>query len=328
MKLHQLITAAALTAAVVVSPATAAAQDARPPASFFGMHYSPIADGTWPQAKVGSVRLWDAGTTWRDVNPARGVFVWGTLDAAVNNARAHGAEVSLVLGLTPQWAAIDPTQPAIYGPGTGTAPAHLEDWYTYVRAVATRYRGRIGSYEVWNEPESCGFWCGTPRQLADMARSAHRAVRAVDPAALMVAPGMVPVWGTDYAKRYAAAGGYRWADVISVHPYPRAGGRPRDAIALVVSYRSALARLGVRMPIWITEVNYEANVDDPVILDADEQARYLGQTYRQAWAAGVRRVTWYDWSSTTNLGVRAAAETGSPVPAKPGRRFTWVQHNW
>jgi hypothetical protein len=327
MKLH-LIAAAALTAVAVGSPPTAAAQDSAPPPSFFGMHYSPIGTGTWPQAKVGSVRLWDAGTTWRDIQPERGVWRWDFLDAAVANARSHGARVSLVLGLTPQWAAADPNQAAYYGPGTGTVPAHLEDWYTYVREVAHRYRGRIDSYEVWNEPESCGFWCGTPGQLAEMARSARRAVQAVDPDALMVAPGMVPRWGTGYAKLYAEVGGYRWADVISLHPYPRRGGKPRDAINLVVSYRKALARLGVDKPIWITEINYEANVDDPVPLSAEVQARYLGQTYRQAWAAGVRRVTWYDWAATTNLGVDTAAATGSPVPAKPGRRFTWVQHNW
>jgi hypothetical protein len=331
MKLR-LYATAALTAVAVASPATAAAQDTTPPASFFGMHYSPIADGSWPQAKVGSVRLWDAGTTWRDVNPARGVFVWDTLDAAVGNARTHGARVSLVLGLTPQWAAARPADAAYYGPGTGSPPAHLADWYAYVRAVVTRYSGRIDSYEVWNEPEAMGlFWTGTPAELATMARSAYRAVRSVDSAARLLSPGLVTRWGgmsRRWAREYAAAGGFRWADVLSIHPYPDAGGGPREAIAMTVGYQRFVAGLGAPLPVWITEVNYEANVDRPATLDAAEQARYLGQTYRQAWAAGVRRVTWYDWSSTTNLGVRAAAETGSPVPAKPGRRFTWVQHNW
>jgi hypothetical protein len=328
MKIH-LIAAAALTAVAIGSPPVAAAQDSTPPPSFFGMHYSPIASGTWPQADVGSVRLWDAGTTWRDIQPERGVWRWDFLDAAVANARSHGARVSLVLGLTPQWAAAHPHRKALYGPGTGSPPANLGDWYAYVRAVATRYSGRIDSYEVWNEPESCGFWCGSPAELATLARSARRAVQAVDPSALLVSPGMVPMWGTDYARRYNAAGGFRWADVVSVHPYPKPGGTPRDAIRLVVKYRDTLARWGVRRPIWITEMNYETNYGaEATPLTVDEQARYLGQTYRQAWAAGVRRVTWYDWSSSTNLGVRAAAETGSPVPAKPGRRFTWVQDNW
>lgn len=317
----QLITSLVLAAAALIGSAEVAAADvSTPPASFFGMHYSAVAEGTWPQADVGSVRLWDTGTSWRDLQPERGMWDWSRLDAAVDNAHAHGASVDLVLGPTPVWASARPTE-MHYLLGGGAEPAQLDDWWVYVHAVADRYRGRIASYEVWNEPD--WSFSGSPATLALMARTARDAVRSADPTALMVSPSPVLRLGSAWMSAYAAAGGYRWADVVGVHSYPARGEDPEQGIARTERARALLVALGVRRPIWDTETNLETNTGGR--LDRREQAAYVARFYLLAWTHGVSRVNWYDWNASPNLGVRMAAANGSTSASRAGLAFTRVR---
>src|SRR4051794_22764738 len=90
----RLLTFAVSVAAVTsLSPAvpagaTAAAKHKPKPAApitgqFFGVHHQGMhADGPigWPQAPVGSVRMWDNYVSWREVEVAPGVFDWTLID--------------------------------------------------------------------------------------------------------------------------------------------------------------------------------------------------------------------------------------------------------
>ena len=93
--------------------------------------------------RYGSLRLWDAGVTWPDIETSPGVYDWSRLDALVSAAQEHGVEVTLVLAMTPSF----------YGPAPTLPPTDLTAYADYVRAVMTRYRdfdGRrgIAAYEV------------------------------------------------------------------------------------------------------------------------------------------------------------------------------------
>jgi len=73
--------------------------------SFFGMDVNHLGDGTpWPLVPVGTLRLWDSGTMWSNLNTAQGVYNWTPLDAQIAMAQANGAEVLYALGGTPPWA--------------------------------------------------------------------------------------------------------------------------------------------------------------------------------------------------------------------------------
>lgn len=323
-----------LATLTIATPATAAEG---PPASFFGMHYNNISGGSWPEQHVGSVRLWDTGTTWAEIQPERGMFDWHALDMAVENATRRGVTISLVLGITPRWASSQPDQfgdraagdqTGIYGPGSAAAPASTDDWWAYVHAVAQRYRGRIGSYELWNEPNTGGlFWTGSVAQMALLARVARAAVRSVDPDALLVSPGFVlrDTVGLKWAARYAKAGGPRWADVVAFHGYPGATVTPERAMPNVDRLRSLLARHGVRKPMWDTETNIEANTGQAHTMSPDEAAAQLVRYYLLSWDHGVRRVSWYGWGADEAVGVKLAAAPGSIEPSPAGQAFGRVQ---
>lgn len=313
--IRSFILALALTAAIA-TPAHAAERPTTPPATYYGMHYGAVSEGTWPDAKVGAIRLWDTGTSWAQIQPAPGTWDWTRLDAAVANATAHGADITLVLGMSPHWAAAPGNN---YADGWSSMP-NPDAWWVYVHTVAARYAGRIGSYEMWNEANFPWFWTGTPAQMATLARIARAAVRSADQAALLISPSVVlrGPWRA-WVTAYRAAGGYRWADVVGVHGYP-VDGLVRGAMA---NY-DAVRAMTPRKPMWDTETNLETNTGRYLGTE-HHQAVLLARYYRQAWAHGVRRVYWYDWSDTDNIGVRVATDAGAPSEA--GRAFTAIQGN-
>jgi hypothetical protein len=143
------------------------------------MHYSAVGHGrSWPDAPIGLVRLWDTGTTWRDVQPARDRWDFSALDRAVANARAHHAQIALVLGQTPAWASSRPMDLGdCNGPGVAAPPVSVEDWWIYAHAVATRYRGRIAAYEIWNEVNLPGYFSGSIAQMVRLTRIGRDAVK-------------------------------------------------------------------------------------------------------------------------------------------------------
>ena len=86
----------AVVAGLLVAPlmpaAPAAAVTERVDGRFFGVHdssLSSIANGT-----AGSLRLWDAGVTWRDIETAPGVFDFSRLDAIVRAVSKYHVLIS------------------------------------------------------------------------------------------------------------------------------------------------------------------------------------------------------------------------------------------
>ena len=91
----------------------------------------------WPQAPVGSVRMWDNRVSWREVEVADGVFDWTLIDAQMAKARANGASVLLVLGQTPVFHSTNPSAAGSYGPGASAMPTQAS-WVRYVQETARR----------------------------------------------------------------------------------------------------------------------------------------------------------------------------------------------
>lgn len=324
----------ALTVALALlgtaTPATAAPVPTTPAASPFGVHEAGVASGRWPQVpngSIGSVRLWDTGTSWREVNPAPGVFVWGALDAAVANARKHGASVDLVLATTPQWAAQFPYQWAFAGDGTASPPRSEVDWVIYVQAVASRYKGLIGTYETWNEPNLAGFWQGSAAQMSRLNSLAYRTIKRIDPRATVAAPSVtLRGSGITWLSHYARYGGFRYSDAVNVHAYPLPAGTPEDSVRLMKRARAVLAAQGVRLPMWDTEINYGhsiAGIGPSYPLTSNQQAAFVVRTYLLGTSNGIARTYWYDWSAWPGLSV-AMTLPNSRVNAPPAKAFVMV----
>jgi hypothetical protein len=305
-----LATAVAGAVVATLAPATpAAAVGVTVDKRFFGVHDTDAA--SWPALSVGSIRLWDAGVSWREIETSPGVYDFTRLDAQVARANAAGAEVTLVLGMTPDF----------YATGAGgktSMPSDPTAWTNYVRAVVQRYGAktssprRIAAYQVWNEANVTGYWTGTPQQMAHLTALTYAAVKAVDRGALVVSPAFASRIGEQIRgiTRFAFAWSdgkpaWRWTDVVSLNLYPldRYGtkvGTPEKSMELLKKARKILGFGGLpaTFPIWNTEINYgmptgSAGGTGALAIPAQRQASYVLRTLLLNAANKVRRVDWY-----------------------------------
>lgn len=341
-RLAALVAAAAALAVPSAGAASAAPAPAITP-SFFGAHHLALnADGPegYPQAPVGSIRLWDNGVSWRQIETAPGVFDWTLVDAEMAKARAHGASVLLVLGQTPTFHSTRPTVASTYGKGASAMPTK-DSWTRYVRAVAVRNRtvwGHIASFQVWNEANVVGYWSGTPQQMATLTAWTDAALRAADPSARLVAPALVARlsgqqrWIDAYfSQNVAGRNVSSYVDAVSLQLYPAAGGTPEASMALLTAARRILARHHVSKPIWNTEVNYglvggpgDARAVAP--LSSDRQVANVLRTFVLNAGNRVSRVYWYSWDLQRIANTRLVQpDLTTPTPA--GQAFTTVR-NW
>ena len=285
-------------ALVPAAPAAAATPRVRP--NMFGVHDGSPA--SWPKAPVGAIRLWDSGVSWREIETSPGTYDFRRLDAQVNTARAHGARVLLVLGMTPRFHSTHPRHQGSYGPGSADMP-RKHAWINYVRKVARRYSGRGLDYQVWNEGNVAGYWRGTAKQLAKLTRWTDRAVHKHDAAAKIVAPAMAMrlsgqrKWlRTFYAQRVDRDNVAAYVDIVSLNLYPSPQGGPEDSMRLLAAARTMLRAAGVRKPIWNTEINYGLLGGGTARkIPRAKEASYVARTYVLNAANKVRRVYWYSW---------------------------------
>lgn len=104
----------------------------------------------------------------------------------------------------------------------------MDGWLKYVKAVVTRYKGKVTMYEVWNEPDGArdanGKWVAG-KNWADyallFARTA-KAIKEADPDAKIAAFGAFSI-RTEYFKsgmeRIAELGAADLVDYVTYHAY-------------------------------------------------------------------------------------------------------------
>ena len=291
------------------SPTQPAADAVPIPAAISGLHISGIQEGDWPDANVpfGSVRLWDSGTSWSQIETAPGQYQWDLLDQSVANAEEHGVDdILLVLGSTPAWNAKRVVVGDYPAPGAASAPKDLDAWDDFVRAVAKRYAGRIGAYQIWNEASLTMFWDGTPKQMAQMTKRAYDIIKEVDPQATVVAasttvrlPGAFDRFFTRYLEGLRDLG---WpVDVFAAHLYPASRGTTDARAAFITQVGGALAAAGAPdLPVWDTELNYGLagpGSDNPRQRIVGSRARdWVVETTVDSLALGIDRTYWYIWT--------------------------------
>lgn len=269
--------------------------------TFFGMHDGRVSQGIPPDAPVGALRLWDTGTSWRQLETSPRHFDWSPLDTAVATAENAGARPLLVLGQTPTFYASRPGQEAAYGPGAASMP-RIDAWRRYLTAVAKRFGDRI-DYQVWNEANVVGYWAGTPRQMARLAMVASEIIREIVPEATVVSPPFVlrlpsqwsyfkSFWSLQSPALNLAAG----LDAVALQLYPPADGLPEAEVRLVQKAWRVLSQHGIDLPLWNTEINYglQGGPEPPPIPESLQRA-FVMRTYLLNAGLGVQRVYWYRW---------------------------------
>jgi len=272
------------------------------PREFFGLHiHRAFSTTPWPPVSFGSWRLWDARVHWPQVETGRNQWQWDILDREVELAEKHHVDLLLPFGETPDWASSGPVQfldkvsnGVLRREMVGDV-ANLDDWRTFVRTQALRYKGRIRYYEIWNEPNLPKERnVGDPKRMLVLAREAYLTLKDVDPSIKVVSPSPVNADGLEWLDHYLALGGGKYADIIGYHFYVRS--HPESMLQLIVSAKQIMQKRGVGdKPLWNTESGW---INSPLTdrIDPIRQAPgWAARAYVLNWAAGVERFYWYAW---------------------------------
>lgn len=155
--------------------------------------------------------------------------------------------------------------------GVGGTRADVGAYTAFIANMATRYRGRVDAYEIWNEADEAGFWPGAPDPAGYVAllKASYAAVKAADPAAKVVFSPMVGN-NFEYVDAAYRAGAKGYFDAMAVHTdtacsvaSPSWFYRDKDRLARFVflgyrTVRQTMLAHGDDKPIWMTEFGWSA----------------------------------------------------------------------
>ena len=152
---------------------------------------------------------------WAVIEPEEGVYDWGLYDQLIDEAGDRGVRLYATLQGTPGW--------ATDGDPLRGVPSNPETWQEFCYRAASRYRGRVDAWGFWNEPNNDRFWQGSRSEYIEtILLRGVRAVRAVDPDALVCAPESAHLesghWD-DWLEEVIGAAGWL-LDVVTHHVYP------------------------------------------------------------------------------------------------------------
>ena len=303
--------------------------------TFFGLHIHRASPTTWPPIPFGAWRLWDAdGVVWAKVEPKKGEWNFSALDKYVALAEEHHVQVMMPLGTPPPWASARPTEAPAFRPGSAAEPRDMQDWRDYVQTMATRYKGKVHFWELWNEINDKGFYTGTPQKMVDLAKEADEILKRTDPQNALVSPSFTyGLRGIPALEAYMRAGGGEYADVIGSHYYVQSQ-PPEAVLPLADALKKALYSAGVRhKALWDTEVGYfiysrttdvKPQGSFSKILSDDEGAAYVTRFMILNCASEIVRVYWYDWDSDAmGLGDGKGTKT-KPAAVAYGQLQKWL----
>ncbi len=240
--------------------------------------------------------------SWAMLQPKSGTAydAWGVdfVDKVVTMASERGLTPLVTLWRTPDW--------ANGGKGDTVLPTDPADFARVAAWAAAKWAGRVGAWEIWNEPNADDFMAGAdPAAYARLIKAAYPAIKAADPSTTVVTGGTVYV-DTAWLSQMYAAGAAGSFDAIAVHPYmgiaDQAPETPDNGSKYTLSHVAALHDLMVThgdgaKKIWLTEMGWSTH------------ATAAGAPN---WERGVSEATQADFT------VRSVAYTADKLP--------WVSH--
>ena len=203
------------------------------------------------------------------------INTWLKYDQIVDLTESYGLRLMARLSNPPAWARANPNA------GDRAPPDDYQDFVNYAVAVATRYRGRINHYQIWNEPNIYPEWGNAPIDpagYADLLCRTYDALKAVDPNIVVISGAIAPTIALDGARDLSDLvflgalydhGGGDCFDVLSAQGYGlRSGPTDRRLRATSVNaarhvyYRDIMLRNGDgHKPIWLSEAAWNAGLD-------------------------------------------------------------------
>lgn len=133
---------------------------------------------------------------WNQVEPEKGRYDWSAVDAFVDQLKSP-EEGLIALFSSSQWAVKRPS--ALLPPSPAKDP---DDYYRFVHDLVKHCKGRVRYWQNDAEPNNPIYWSGTKEEFVAQLKVFHRAVKAADPAAVVVVGGYDGLFGPPGTHQY------------------------------------------------------------------------------------------------------------------------------
>jgi GH35 family endo-1,4-beta-xylanase len=270
-----------------------------------GMHFN---DPLENPPKTDWVRLWDCGVTWKDIHLEPNTYDWSKLDSLVE--LYYDRKILYVACSTPRWLAKNPNAPHFapwLGPGSNSLPSDIEEWNKFVWNLATRYKGKIDAYEIWNEPQLADFMypytLSNRNLLATMTKRAYRTIKSIDKNVPVLSPSVLPRKSSGGMKRGGkmlhALKRKGWpVDAIATHIYPEVGSGVNEWRAMLNDVSTYCKKIKAPREIWVTETTFNLLGFIP----SDQRSRTLISRLRSTIGIDSVKIFWYSWDKSSVIG--------------------------
>lgn len=244
--------------------------------------------------------------SWASFEPAKDQWNPLPMDRIVQDFQGSNVKLLVTLVNAPDWA-LDPSHQSLL--------ANYQDFVSFSRFVATRYKGKVAAYEIWNEENLASEMDGEVR-LADYAKllqAGYEGVKGGDPDAKVLFGGLTPTGVTDpkvafndqqYLQSFYnyANGAYtKYFDILGVHVnatknppdemYPENPGKgnwtndPSFYFRRAEQLHQVMADNRDDRPMWITEFGWTTKNDAPgygygAEVTEQDQAKYLVDAFK------------------------------------------------
>lgn len=192
---------------------------------------------------------------WDAIESVEGKYDWLFWDEYVRMAvDDYGITLLPYICYVPVWASTGAGDTLFYW---NYPPKDNKPWGEFIKALVNRYKDRIKTWEVWNEPDIWIYWQGNREQFVEFIKTASDAVREADPTAKVVFPGIAydPEFIRDLFKNWGMS---KYFDIVNMHNYYETWHRhPIEEITNYINeVHDVVWRYGKNQPLWMAEVGY------------------------------------------------------------------------
>ena len=262
-------------------------------------------------------------TYWYRVQEKPEAFDFEKSDYILRELSRKGLSLMGMMYATPLWAQIPGRHKNKYF-STGS-PRNMNDWENYIKTVAQRYKGKIKSYEIWNEPD-CGpsHFDGTPEEYVKMLQIAYQTIKTVDPSIEVVGGGGLH-WQVlqNFPTEIFKLGALKYMDSLSVHWKTKPGEDVMEGLSWFRDFKALMKKYGEEKPIINSEggiwsATYYSDLDfnelpptdnrDPAYTQYQEGANTFVKALSIMQSEGVKRYYSYWLRGDGNMRNKANAD--------------------
>lgn len=205
--------------------------------------------------KINDVKFLRISFGWDAIESQKDKYDWLFWDDFVRIAvDDYGITLIPYICYTPQWISSGSSDTMFFW---HYPPVDYEQFGKFMKALVNRYKDRIKTWELWNEPDISIYWKGSVSDFARLIKIGSQAVREADPQAKVVLGGIAynPSFILELFRDHGVS---PYVDIVNMHNYYETW--HRNPVEKIVDYVNEVYevvwRYGNGQSLWMAEVGY------------------------------------------------------------------------